>query len=92
MIFRIKSEFLAALQCTHTHTHTHTYSAHPYPLLHTLTPSQVEDDEDDIEEEDREATTDSLIVKLQDLTQIFDQKNKQYLDMEAAYEECKKVR
>lgn len=41
--------------------------------------------------EDRDTTTESLVVKLQDISQIFDQKNDQYLAMEASYEECKKV-
>ena len=50
-----------------------------------------DDEEEDADTEDREATADTFIVKLQDLSQIFDQKNRQYLDMEAAYEECKKV-
>ncbi len=64
-----------------THTHTHL----------TPPPPQVDDDEDDEPVEDRDTTTESLLVKLQDISQIFDQKNDQYLGMEASYEECKKV-
>ena len=82
------------------------YSVHvlhgtsPNPAAHTHTPhtthahyTQVDDDEDDMDEaeEERETNTDSLITKLQDISQIFDQKNERYLQMELSYEQCKKV-
>ena len=55
-----------------------------YPL------SQV-DDEGDEDEEEREADAEAFLETLKTITEIFDQKNEDYLNMEANYEKCRKV-
>ena len=47
----------------------------------------MQDDED----EDTSDNTDELLEKLQTITEIFDQKNDDYLKMEQDYDQCRKV-
>ena len=63
---------------THTYTHTHTHT-------HTQNP---DDDDDGVE---TEIDCEALLEKLQTVTEIFDQKNDEYKEMEEKYDQCRKV-